>query len=124
MDHVSERSSKSPQYVHVAELADVQGRGCLVVQVKEHTLSLFYYGDHIYAVDNRCPHMGFPLNHGAVKEGILTCHWLGRKLMNSRRTRKSCHRLKLTPVADFLRRMRSQRFVRQIQRQPDLSRLS
>jgi nitrite reductase/ring-hydroxylating ferredoxin subunit len=75
MDDVSEGSPKSPQYVHVAELADVQGRGCLVVQVKEHTLALFYYGDHIYAVDNRCPHMGFPLNRGALKEGILTCHW-------------------------------------------------
>jgi hypothetical protein len=26
-------------------------------------------------VDNRCPHMGFPLNQGSVKDGILTCHW-------------------------------------------------
>ncbi|MGB7557989.1 MAG: Rieske (2Fe-2S) protein, partial [Nitrososphaeraceae archaeon] len=29
----------------------------------------------VYAVDNRCPHMGFPLNQGTVKDGILTCHW-------------------------------------------------
>jgi len=26
-------------------------------------------------VDNRCPHMGFPLDRGSVKDGILTCHW-------------------------------------------------
>jgi hypothetical protein len=26
-------------------------------------------------VDNRCPHMGFPLQRGSVKDGILTCHW-------------------------------------------------
>src|SRR5690606_11370564 len=29
----------------------------------------------IYAVDNRCPHMGFPLHKGTVCDGILTCHW-------------------------------------------------
>ncbi len=29
----------------------------------------------IYAFDNRCPHMGFPLDRGSVEDGILTCHW-------------------------------------------------
>ena len=65
----------SGRYVRVAQLADVQGAECVVVHVKEHTLALFSRGEHIYAVDNRCPHMGFPLNRGTVKEGILTCHW-------------------------------------------------
>jgi nitrite reductase/ring-hydroxylating ferredoxin subunit len=65
----------SGRYVRVAQLADVQGAGCVVVHVKEHTLALFSRGDQIYAVDNRCPHMGFPLNRGTVKDGILTCHW-------------------------------------------------
>ena len=68
-------ASKPEQYVRVAQLAEVQGAGCLVVHVKEHTLALFNYGDSIYAVDNRCPHMGFPLSRGTVKDGILTCHW-------------------------------------------------
>src|SRR4249919_4209912 len=62
-------------YVRVGQLADLQRAECVVVQVKEHTLALFSRGEHIYAVDNRCPHMGFPLNRGTVKEGILTCHW-------------------------------------------------
>jgi len=62
-------------YVRVGQLADLQGADCVVVQVEEHTLALFSRGEHIYAVDNRCPHMGFPLNRGTVKEGILTCHW-------------------------------------------------
>jgi Rieske [2Fe-2S] domain len=26
-------------------------------------------------VDNRCPHMGYPLTKGSVKDGILVCHW-------------------------------------------------
>lgn len=29
----------------------------------------------VLAVDNRCPHMGFPLDRGTVRDGILTCHW-------------------------------------------------
>ena len=29
----------------------------------------------MHAVDNRCPHMGFPLHRGSVADGILTCHW-------------------------------------------------
>jgi hypothetical protein len=32
-------------------------------------------GGHVFALDNRCPHMGFPLERGSVEDGILTCHW-------------------------------------------------
>ena len=59
----------------VASLADVRAAGCLTVQADGHTLALWSYGDEVYAVDNRCPHMGFPLNQGTVKDGILICHW-------------------------------------------------
>ena len=27
------------------------------------------------AVDNRCPHMGYPMSKGSVRDGILICHW-------------------------------------------------
>ena len=40
-----------------------------------HTVCLFADGDEVHAVDNRCPHMGFPLHRGTVCDGILTCHW-------------------------------------------------
>jgi nitrite reductase/ring-hydroxylating ferredoxin subunit len=29
----------------------------------------------VFALDNRCPHMGFPLDRGSGDDGILTCHW-------------------------------------------------
>ena len=32
-------------------------------------------GGDFFALDNRCPHMGFPLDRGSVEDGILTCHW-------------------------------------------------
>ncbi len=62
-------------YVNVAHLEELKQHGALTVQAGKHTLALFRYGEQIYAVDNRCPHMGFPLDKGTVKEGILTCHW-------------------------------------------------
>ncbi len=62
-------------YVRAASLAHVRTRGCLAVHVDGHALALFSHGDRVFAVDNRCPHMGFPLDRGTVKDGILTCHW-------------------------------------------------
>ncbi len=67
--------SERERWVRVARLADVRARGCLVVQADGHTLALFAQGDRVYAVDNRCPHMGFPLDRGTVKDGLLICHW-------------------------------------------------
>lgn len=66
---------RTESFVKVADLAEVKKTGCLTVQAGQHTLALFVYGDQVYAVDNRCPHMGFPLDKGTVKDGILTCHW-------------------------------------------------
>jgi nitrite reductase/ring-hydroxylating ferredoxin subunit len=58
-----------------ASLAELRASGRLVVHLDRHTLCLFAEGDEVYAVDNRCPHMGFPLHRGSVADGILTCHW-------------------------------------------------
>lgn len=62
--------------VRAAALSDLRkAGGCLSVTIDGHTLALFAYGEKIFAVDNRCPHMGFPLHRGSVQDGILTCHW-------------------------------------------------
>jgi nitrite reductase/ring-hydroxylating ferredoxin subunit len=45
------------------------------VRVGGRSLALFFHDGRVYAVDNRCPHMGFPLHRGTVRDGILTCHW-------------------------------------------------
>lgn len=46
------------RYTRVASLADVEAASCEVIHVEGHTIALFSYGDKVYAVDNRCPHMG------------------------------------------------------------------
>jgi nitrite reductase/ring-hydroxylating ferredoxin subunit len=63
------------RYVRVAQKSDVQAKGYLVVQAEGQTIALFDHNDQIYAIDNRCPHMGFPLHQGSVSNCILTCHW-------------------------------------------------
>jgi nitrite reductase/ring-hydroxylating ferredoxin subunit len=63
------------QFTHAANLADVRLTGCKVASLAGHAVVLFSHGERIYAVDNRCPHMGFPLDRGSVKDCILTCHW-------------------------------------------------
>ncbi len=50
-------------------------QGCVVVSVGGQTVALFADDGVVRAVDNRCPHMGFPLHRGSVRDGILTCHW-------------------------------------------------
>ena len=62
-------------FISVARFEDLKGRGCITVHPNGKTLALFLYGDRVYALDNRCPHMGFPLDRGSVEDGILSCHW-------------------------------------------------
>ncbi|MCB9437525.1 MAG: Rieske 2Fe-2S domain-containing protein [Anaerolineales bacterium] len=67
---------QAASYVSVATLSEVQATGCKVIHIEGHTIALFaQQGNRVLAVDNRCPHMGFPLNKGTVRDGILTCHW-------------------------------------------------
>jgi nitrite reductase/ring-hydroxylating ferredoxin subunit len=63
------------QFVRVAHLGELQKSGYLTVQVEGHTIALFQHQGRVYGVDNRCPHMGFPLDKGSVRDGILTCYW-------------------------------------------------
>lgn len=61
--------------VRAASLSELRAAGRLVVHLDRHSLCLFGEGDEVCAVDNRCPHMGFPLHRGTLCDGILTCHW-------------------------------------------------
>ena len=69
-------SNQGYHFVYAADVKDIEATGrCLPLTVKKHPIVLFSYNSKYYALDNRCPHMGFPLSQGTVKDGILTCHW-------------------------------------------------
>lgn len=62
-------------WVRVASLSALQAAGGLTVRAQQMVIVLFAHNGQVYAVDNRCPHMGFPLDRGTVNDCILTCHW-------------------------------------------------
>ena len=72
---ISQKPTQQKHWVQVAQVADVQAAGVMVVHAEGHAIALFDHDGQIYAIDNRCPHMGFPLHKGSVKNCILTCHW-------------------------------------------------
>ena len=46
--------------VRAASLADLPEGGRMTVNLDGHVIALFHTPEGIFAVDNRCPHMGFP----------------------------------------------------------------
>jgi nitrite reductase/ring-hydroxylating ferredoxin subunit len=61
--------------VRVGSATELRDRGCTVISAGGHLIAVFAHEGRFSAVDNRCPHMGFPLSRGTVRDGLLTCHW-------------------------------------------------
>jgi nitrite reductase/ring-hydroxylating ferredoxin subunit len=61
--------------IDVGSVADLDAAGVLVASGADRPLAVFRDGDSIRVIDNRCPHLGFPLHKGTIKDGVLTCHW-------------------------------------------------
>ena len=64
-----------PEFERVAAADEAREATPQVVTAGGRTLGLFYHEGSFHAIDNRCPHMGFPLTEGSVDDGILTCPW-------------------------------------------------
>ena len=54
---------------------EIKAAGHKVVPVGNATVLVMFHGGEFHAVDNRCPHMGFPLHRGDIHDGLLDCHW-------------------------------------------------
>jgi nitrite reductase/ring-hydroxylating ferredoxin subunit len=63
------------KFVRLCTLAELNAKGRLLVRGSHRPILVVVDQGHVYAFDNRCPHMGFPLDRGTVEDGILTCHW-------------------------------------------------
>ncbi|WJH33670.1 Rieske (2Fe-2S) protein [Paenibacillus sp. CC-CFT747] len=62
----------TPEWIHAGTLEELKKERAKVVK---GGIAVFYQEGQVAAVDNRCPHLGFPLHLGSVCDGILTCHW-------------------------------------------------
>src|SRR5688572_29635717 len=61
--------------VTIGTLEELRRDGCLTGKVGSQPVCVFWSEGAAYALDDRCPHMGFPLHRGSVESGLLTCHW-------------------------------------------------
>jgi len=63
------------ELIYAGSLKTLEAEGAKVIKGGSHAIAVFVHEKKVYAVDNRCPHMGFPLHTGSLCDGILTCHW-------------------------------------------------
>jgi len=63
------------EFALAGNLEELKAKGRLVVHGGHRPILVIYDRGRIFALDNRCPHMGFPLERGSVEDSILTCHW-------------------------------------------------
>jgi nitrite reductase/ring-hydroxylating ferredoxin subunit len=61
--------------VTVCTVEELQDQGTVVASVGDRRVLVVEHEGQVRAIDNRCPHMGFPLHRGTLSDGILTCHW-------------------------------------------------
>jgi nitrite reductase/ring-hydroxylating ferredoxin subunit len=68
MDYLCEAQPKG-------QTQELKAKGRLVLHGGHRPILVIYDRGRVFALDNRCPHMGFPLERGSIEDGILTCHW-------------------------------------------------
>ena len=69
----------SETWIRAAACGDLaDGEALAVPAPNGRTIALFFTDGAYHATDNQCPHMGFPLVRGLVRNGMVTCDWHGR----------------------------------------------
>jgi nitrite reductase/ring-hydroxylating ferredoxin subunit len=61
--------------VRAGTVEELQAKGRMVVRGRRCPILVVHDQGRVFAMDNRCPHLGFPLHRGSIADGILTCHW-------------------------------------------------
>ena len=56
---------------------DGMGHG---VKIDGLDIALFQWDQTFYAVENLCPHLGFPLTEGIAQDGVIICGWHGWRI--------------------------------------------
>jgi nitrite reductase [NAD(P)H] small subunit len=66
--------SKTPKWADIGKVSDVPVRGSRLIQVAGGAVAVFRASDdHIFAIDDSCPHLGGPLSQGIVHDHRVTC---------------------------------------------------
>ncbi|GEM_PF-138731 len=63
------------EWVRAAAVADIRVGGARSFAWRDKRIALFRTDGAVFACDNRCPHQGYALVRGDVRDGQLTCAW-------------------------------------------------
>src|SRR2546426_10111379 len=68
----------SSKWVRVATLSELPTEGLgHAVKAEGLDIALFRWDDRVYAIEDLCPHLGFPLSEGIMQAGEVICSWHG-----------------------------------------------
>jgi nitrite reductase/ring-hydroxylating ferredoxin subunit len=62
-------------WVRAVAVDDIKEGGAKSFAYLDKRIALFRTPRGVYACDNRCPHQGYALVRGDVKDAVLTCAW-------------------------------------------------
>ncbi len=73
--------TRQNEWVSVASVDEVpEDRMGHNVKIEGLDIALFQWDQTFYALENLCPHLGFPLTEGIVQEGVVICGWHGWRI--------------------------------------------
>ena len=65
-------------WIRVANIAELPTEGLgHAIKTRGLDLALFRWNDDVYAIEDLCPHLGFPLSEGVMQNGEVICSWHG-----------------------------------------------
>lgn len=63
------------EWVDVGPISDLPEGKAVLRKQGGRRFACVRAGDDVHAIDDRCPHEGYPLSQGDVSGGVLTCAW-------------------------------------------------
>jgi len=67
------REESVVSFVPVARLDEIPSDRGLRVRVDEIDIGLYRVGDAVFAMEDQCPHAGFPLSEGRLEGCVIVC---------------------------------------------------
>jgi nitrite reductase/ring-hydroxylating ferredoxin subunit len=65
-------------WIRVAGISELPAEGLgHPVKADGLQIALFRWQSRVYAVEDLCPHLGFPLSEGVMQSGEVICSWHG-----------------------------------------------
>ncbi len=59
----------------IGSASELREKGQLIGKVGALPVVAVWLDEEAHAIEDRCPHLGFPLHQGTFESGMVTCHW-------------------------------------------------